>query len=86
MEDSIAIVGVSFHLPGEVENESSLWHMLEHRTNAMTEWPESRINLDSFYDADPSSHNRVSVVMFLPCYAFYWDVGHALIKAHSSAL
>ncbi|KAH8890390.1 hypothetical protein GQ53DRAFT_721621 [Thozetella sp. PMI_491] len=59
MEDDIAIVGVSFKLPQGAENESNLWDMLEHRRNAMTEWPKSRISLDSFYDADPSSHNRL---------------------------
>jgi acyl transferase domain-containing protein len=46
--EPIAIVGLSFRLPRDVDNEASLWDMLEHGRNAMTEWPKERSNIDAF--------------------------------------
>ncbi|KAI0810057.1 polyketide synthase PksD [Xylaria sp. FL0064] len=47
--DPIAIVGFSFRLPHGAEDESSFWDMLANGQNVMTEWPESRANIDAFY-------------------------------------
>jgi acyl transferase domain-containing protein len=49
--EPVAIVGVSFRLPREVEDEATLWDMLEHGRNAMTEWPKERSNIDAFCTA-----------------------------------
>ncbi|KAI8966135.1 hypothetical protein F5Y11DRAFT_366391 [Daldinia sp. FL1419] len=49
-KDDIAIIGLSFKLPQGAEDESSLWDILEQRKNLMTEWPKSRLNIDSFYN------------------------------------
>ncbi|KAK8041286.1 hypothetical protein PG994_014293 [Apiospora phragmitis] len=57
--EPIAIVGISFRLPQGAEDEDSLWEILEAGTNVMTEWPESRVNLDAFYNPDPSVNNAV---------------------------
>ncbi|KAJ5287311.1 polyketide synthase [Penicillium angulare] len=46
--DGIAIVGYSFKLPQDVDNDDSLWEALESRRNLRTEWPTSRINPESF--------------------------------------
>lgn len=47
MED-IAIVGVSFKMPGKVIDEPSLWDVIENRRSLMKEWPKSRFNSQSF--------------------------------------
>lgn len=49
--EPFAIVGLSFRMPQEAVDEDSFWGVLENRKNLMTEWPENRTNLDSFYDA-----------------------------------
>lgn len=54
----IAIIGLAFKLPQDVEDVSSLWHTLEQRRNLMTEWPQSRASLDGFYDEE-ARVNRV---------------------------
>ncbi|KAJ5093639.1 polyketide synthase [Penicillium angulare] len=48
LADGIAIVGYSFRLPQDVDNDDSLWEALESRRNLRTDWPESRINPESF--------------------------------------
>ena len=44
----IAIVGYSFKLPQGVEDDASLWNVLENRHNLSSTWDESRLNVDSF--------------------------------------
>lgn len=46
--EDIAVVGFSFKLPQDVNDDTSLWKVLEDRQNLMTGWPESRINAESF--------------------------------------
>lgn len=53
--EPIAIVGLSFRLPRDIDNEAGLWDMLEHGRNAMTEWPKERSNIDAFCPASASS-------------------------------
>lgn len=48
--EPFAIVGVSFKLPQEAVDETSLWEVLETGKNLMTEWPKDRAVLDSFTD------------------------------------
>ncbi|RYP51218.1 hypothetical protein DL768_003424 [Monosporascus sp. mg162] len=57
--EPIAIVGLSFRLPGDAEDEASLWEMLEHGRNVMTAWPESRANVEAFYDPDTAKTNTL---------------------------
>ncbi|KAI1775035.1 hypothetical protein F4818DRAFT_451955 [Hypoxylon cercidicola] len=45
-----AIIGFSFKLPQNVEDDRSFWDMLEKRRNLMTEWPPSRATLGSLED------------------------------------
>ncbi|KAL1865497.1 hypothetical protein Daus18300_007142 [Diaporthe australafricana] len=46
--DDIAIVGYSFKLPQGIDDDFSFWEVLQDRQNLSTEWPASRINIDSF--------------------------------------
>ena len=55
----IAIIGMSFKMPQEAEHEAGFWEMLAHRRNAMTVWPASRVNLESFYEEDGQNANMV---------------------------
>jgi hypothetical protein len=48
--DDIAVVGYSFKLPQGIEDDYSFWEVLQDRRNLSTEWPASRINIDSFMD------------------------------------
>jgi acyl transferase domain-containing protein len=49
--EPLAVVGFSFKLPQGIEDESHLWEVLSNGRNLMTEWPDSRANIDAFYDA-----------------------------------
>jgi acyl transferase domain-containing protein len=46
--EDIAIVGYSFRLPQDVNDDTAFWEVLQNRKNLMTEWPASRVNADSF--------------------------------------
>ncbi|KAI8964847.1 hypothetical protein F5Y11DRAFT_57289 [Daldinia sp. FL1419] len=46
----IAIVGLSFKLPQDADDDASFWNILESKRNLMTEWPESRVKTGSFLD------------------------------------
>lgn len=46
--DDIAIVGYSFKLPQDVNDDQSFWEVLENRRNLRTDWPASRANPASF--------------------------------------
>ncbi|KAI0405747.1 hypothetical protein F4802DRAFT_561870 [Xylaria palmicola] len=59
MRDDIAIVGLSFKLPQDAVDELSFWDALQHRKNFMTEWPESRLNVDAFYSNGPAAYNKL---------------------------
>ncbi|RYP40552.1 hypothetical protein DL768_010620 [Monosporascus sp. mg162] len=59
LSDDIAIVGLSFKLPAGVDDEASFQHVLASRQSLMTAWPESRLNMDAFYNADPSRINKL---------------------------
>lgn len=50
--DDIAVVGYSFKLPQGLDDDYSFWEVLQNRRNLSTEWPASRINIDSFLDGN----------------------------------
>ncbi|KAH8201344.1 hypothetical protein TruAng_004512 [Truncatella angustata] len=54
--DEIAIVGFSFKLPQDIDDEAGFWNMLQNRQNMMTDWPESRISVDAFVG---NKHSKV---------------------------
>ncbi|KAI1452810.1 polyketide synthase PksD [Annulohypoxylon moriforme] len=57
--EPVAIIGFSFRLPQDVEDPSSLWGMLESGRNVMTDWPESRANVDAFSHSASATTNTV---------------------------
>lgn len=62
MMDDIAIVGLSFKLPQDAKDPDSLWEILQSRKNLMTEWPQGRTNVDSFYETTSTASSRVSKI------------------------
>lgn len=46
--DDVAVVGFSYRLPQDVNDDAAFWDVLQSRRNLMTSWPESRLNLESF--------------------------------------
>ncbi|KAI1170512.1 polyketide synthase PksD [Nemania sp. FL0916] len=57
--DPIAIIGFSFKLPQGNEDETSFWETLVSGRTTMTAWPESRMNIGAYYDADKLKENRL---------------------------
>lgn len=64
--DNIAIVGVSFKMPQDAVDMSSLWEILKGRKNMMIEWPESRLNLSAFYTPEAGKANTVCSAKAIP--------------------
>src|SRR3954451_21905459 len=52
--EPIAIVGIGCRFPGRSNDPEAFWNLLESGTDAITEVPAGRWNLQAFYDADPS--------------------------------
>ncbi|KAL2835135.1 polyketide synthase [Aspergillus cavernicola] len=45
--EGIAIIGYSFKFPSGVEDDLSFWEVLQNRRNLKSDWPSSRLDLDS---------------------------------------
>ena len=52
-EQEIAIVGVGCRFPG-ANNVREYWRLLENGENHVVDIPNSRWNVDAFYDPDPN--------------------------------
>ncbi|KAH8721497.1 polyketide synthase PksD [Phaeosphaeriaceae sp. PMI808] len=57
--EPLAIVGFSFKFPQDAVDEKSFWEILENGRNVMTPWPEERVNVKAFYDADSVRKNTL---------------------------
>jgi hypothetical protein len=57
--EPIAIIGFAFKLPQGADDSELLWKILEEGRNVMSEWPPSRINIESFYNPDVRKRNAV---------------------------
>lgn len=67
----IAIVGMAMRLPGGVENDQQFWDMLINKRDGHCKVPESRYNIDAFYDE--SNHTSVKTKSG---YFLRHDLGH----------
>ena len=52
-ENAVAIVGMACRFPGGVENTDDFWELLRNGTDAITEIPKDRWDIDQYYDPDP---------------------------------
>jgi len=58
--EPIAIVGMGCRFPGAEDGPESFWTLLQNGTDAITEVPADRWNIDEFYDPDPDAAGRMS--------------------------
>lgn len=56
----IAIVGMSCRLPGGVSNLEGFWNLISEGRSAWSKVPESRFNVDAFYNQNPDRTDTVS--------------------------
>ena len=59
-EEPIAIVGIGCRFPGGVVDPVSFWRLLEDGTDAVTEVPSDRWDLDAWYDPDPEAVGKMT--------------------------
>ncbi|WP_458789382.1 choline/carnitine O-acyltransferase [Adonisia turfae] len=58
-KDPIAIIGLSCRFPGS-ENPEAFWELLKRGGDAITEIPDSRWDIDAFYDPDPAKPDKMN--------------------------
>jgi acyl transferase domain-containing protein len=63
--EPIAITGLSFKFPQDATSYETFWEMLSQGRNAMTDFPNSRLNLHAFHHPDPNRMDTVSDFDFL---------------------
>ncbi|WP_169811001.1 type I polyketide synthase [Nocardia amamiensis] len=56
--DAIAIIGMGCRYPGGVRGPADLWHLLTTETDAVTEVPAHRWDVDAYFDPDPDAEGK----------------------------
>ncbi|WP_280343043.1 type I polyketide synthase [Nocardia abscessus] len=56
--DAIAIIGMGCRYPGGVHGPADLWHLLTTETDAVTEVPTHRWDVEAFFDPDPDAEGK----------------------------
>lgn len=64
-QQPLAVVGFSLKFPQDATSTESFWKMMMEGRCAMTEIPEDRMNLNSFFSADASRRDTVGETSFL---------------------
>ena len=57
--EPIAIIGMGCRFPGNCRDADSYWHLLRDGIDAIGPIPESRWDVDAFYDADPNAPGKM---------------------------
>ncbi len=58
-DEPVAIVGMGCRYPGNVDNSESFWKLIREGKNAVTEVPQSRWDIDDYYDPDPDAPGKM---------------------------
>ncbi|WP_244433921.1 type I polyketide synthase [Azospirillum sp. B506] len=58
--DAIAIIGIGCRLPGGIDDPRTFWSRLMAGTDAVTEIPRDRWEIDAWYDPDPAAPGKIS--------------------------
>ena len=58
--EPIAVIGMGLRLPGGAVDPESMWEMLRAGTDAVTEVPADRWDVDAYYDADPTAPGKMT--------------------------
>ncbi|MBU0485488.1 MAG: SDR family NAD(P)-dependent oxidoreductase [Proteobacteria bacterium] len=59
-DKAVAVVGMACRFPGAVENLDDFWRLLADGTDAISEVPASRWNMDCYNDADPEKSGMIA--------------------------
>ena len=59
-KEPIAIIGMSCRFPGGANSPDAFWRLLENGTDAISQVPADRWNIDALYDPDPAASGKVS--------------------------
>ncbi|CAM9312815.1 unnamed protein product, partial [Chrysoparadoxa australica] len=54
----VAVIGMACRFPGRAATPKAFWDMLASGTDAITEVPHKRWDVDAFYDSDPDAGHR----------------------------
>ncbi|MEV0296266.1 SDR family NAD(P)-dependent oxidoreductase [Nocardia sp. NPDC050710] len=57
-DDAIAIVGMGCRYPGGVRGPGDLWRLVSEETDAVTEVPADRWDVEAYFDADPDTEGK----------------------------
>lgn len=57
--DAVAIVGVACRFPGAA-NKAAYWQLLSNQTDAISEVPGERWDIDTYYDPDPDAPGKMT--------------------------
>ncbi|MFE7799653.1 SDR family NAD(P)-dependent oxidoreductase [Nocardia sp. NPDC057440] len=57
-DDAIAIIGMGCRYPGGVRGPGDLWRLVSEETDAVTEVPVDRWDLEAYFDADPDAEGK----------------------------
>ena len=55
----IAIVGIGCRFPGGANNPESFWRLLANGTDAITEVPPRRFDIDAYYNPHPGTPGKI---------------------------
>ncbi|KAJ4305130.1 hypothetical protein N0V90_000660 [Kalmusia sp. IMI 367209] len=58
--EQIAIIGHSYRLPQDTNDDATFWDLLENGRNVMSEWPASRTSIDSFHSTEAQRDNLLT--------------------------
>ena len=63
--EPIAVIGFSARYPQDAKSPESFWQMMKEGRSTMTEVPEDRFNIDSFYHPNAGRYDRVTTSIAL---------------------
>ena len=58
--EPIAVIGIGCRFPGGADSADAFWQLLESRTDAITEAPLERWDVDAWYDPDPDAPGKMN--------------------------
>lgn len=59
LTEPIAITGIGCRFPGDADNPDKFWQLLKNGTDAVTQVPPERWDIDAFYDPDPDKPGKM---------------------------